>query len=302
MKKFVVIIFIALPIAMWAQENNPCAQINEMYDKKVEEILSLKTKLSDLESEIISVRKELDKCRKDNAYLQQKLSSQDSMKKKQYQDSISALNESVNVLQNIIKERDESIIQMGQRAEEQDEQLKLLNAIEVLLASKFDGASVDELYQNFDKRELSLYIDLYKVLSKTPSEKVSKALICFKAYEQLSQKYDKVQIAHLQKQLPQDTKSGKQLSTLMLNYEDVNQKACALWKQIHEEVCAKPIDAAAFDQVQAKRKIWQFTQKYLNTYPTLSEDYPYIEKQLQSMLRQIWQNANNFNNINNPFE
>ncbi|MGN0187822.1 MAG: hypothetical protein ACI392_08795 [Paludibacteraceae bacterium] len=84
-------------------------------------------------------------------------------------------------------------------------------------------------------------------------------------------------------------------------YEKVNADAKQLWISIKEEVCSEEINGD-FVQIQKKRQIWQRTQKFLNKYPTLSTDYPYIFDQLQLMLCQIWEDANNFNQMNNPFD
>lgn len=337
MKKIIVILAF-FPMLINAQDgDNPCARVDKLYEQKTEENIALKAqirnlkkdssaqqtciarlqqdtisyrkqlndtgkKLSQTEKSLKTVQQQLSQCRKDSAAMQKQLDDRKSMSLQQYKDSVDKLNANVVVLVDSIGKLNASIASLSKDIQKQQNELKQLNSIVELLSKRYEKTSVDELFSHYDKGELTLYKDLCPMVGKKVSTNVEQTLICHKAQEQLKLKYDKYQVEQLQRQLPQNSKIGKKLFQSLQRYASVNTEADALWKQIRTDVCSKPIEDDNFLQIQAKRQIWQRAQKFLNKYPTLSTDYPYIQDQIQTMLREIWVNVNNFNKIDNPFE
>lgn len=336
--KRILVLLAFFPLLINAQDgDNPCAQVDKLYEQRTEENIALKAqiknfkkdssvqqtciarlqqdtilyrkqlnevgkKLSQTEKSLKTVQQQLSKCRKDSATIQKQLDDRKSMTLQQYKDSVDKLNANTAVLVDSIGKLHTSVAILSKDIQKQKNELKQLNAIVDLLSKRYEKASLDELFSLYDKGELTLYKDLCPLVGKKVSTNVEQTLICYKAQEQLKLKYDKYQVEQLQRQLPQNSKIGKKLFQSLQHYASVNAEADALWKQIRTDVCSKPIDDDNFLQIQAKRQIWQRAQKFLNKYPALSPDYPYIHDQIQAMLREIWINVNNFNKINNPFE
>lgn len=339
MKNLIVITLAFASVLTFAQNNdNPCAQLDNLYSQKVEENIALKSRIKSLEKDsdmqanvIINLRhdttqihkqlretnaryisantslrvvhQQLNQCRKDSATLQKQLNERKSLTLQQYKDSLDKMSNTHVALIDSISKLQANIASTKKESLRQKEELKQLSAIVNLLSKRYEKVSVDELYAKYDKGELNLYKELCSLVNKKVTSNIEQAIACFKAQEQSTLKYDRVTIDQLQKQLPMSTKTGKQLSQILQHYALVNSEANALWIKIHDEVCDKLIDNNDdFLQIQKKRQIWQRAQAFLNKYPNLSADYPYVYEQIQSMLRQIWTNANNFNAIKNPFE
>ena len=337
MKKIIVILAF-FPMLINAQDGDgPCAQLENLYKNEVAENIVLKAHVQSLKKDstshvtiisalrkdttqahkqLIELRKNFSvsesTCKKlqglvaqvndENINLKNQLSTRNSLTMQQYKDSVEKLNVNAAVLVDSIGKLNASVVSLSKDILKQKNELKQLSAVVDLLSKRYEKTSVDELFSHYDKGELTLYKDLCPLVGKKVSTNVEQTLICHKAQEQLKLKYDKYQVEQLQRQLPQNSKIGKKLFQSLQRYASINTEAHTLWKQIQTEVCSKPIDDDNFLQIQAKRQIWQRTQKFLNKYPTLSTEYPYIQDQIQTMLREIWVNVNNFNKINNPFE
>lgn len=323
---------------MYAQgDGSPCAQVNKLYEQKVEENIALKAQIKTLrkdssaqqtciarlrqdtilyrkklndagqklfqtEKSLKTTQQQLGQCRKDSASRQKQLDDRKSMSLQQYKDSVDKLNANTIVLVDSIDGLHTSIEALSKDIQKQKNELKQLNAIVELLSKRYEKTSVDDLFSHYAKGELTLYKDLCPLLDKKVSTNVEQALICHKAQEQLKLKYDKYQVEQLQRQLPQNSKIGKDLFSKLQRYGTTNKAAFDLWQKIKVDVYPEAIENSNFAQTEAKRATWYRTQKFLNQYPTLAEDYPYIHTQLQNMLRQVWDNPNNFNKIDNPFE
>ena len=339
MKNLIVITLTLASVLTFAQNNdNPCAQLDILYSQKVEENIALKSRIKSLEKDSVMqanvitnlmrdttqihkqlreinaryvsantslgvVHQQLNQCRKDSATLQKQLNERKSLTLQQYKDSLDKMSITHVTLIDSISKLQANITSSRKESQKQKEELKQLTAIVNLLSKSYEKVSVDELYAKHDKGELNLYKELCSLVNKKVTSNIEQAIVCFKAQEQSTLKYDRILIDQLQKQLPMGTKTGKQLSQTLQRYALANSEANTLWIKIHDEVCDKPIDNNDdFLQIQKKRQIWQRAQAFLNKYPNLSADYPYVYEQIQSMLRQIWTNANNFNAIKNPFE
>lgn len=323
---------------MYAQgDGNPCAQYEKLYENKVAENIALKTHVNNLkkdsafhEATITALRKDSSKthtqlnvannnltasentCKKlqelvakvngENTNLKNQLSDRTSLTMQQYKDSIGVLNKQVNVLIDTIGKISTSVASLNKEINKQKNELKQLNAIVDLLSKRYEKTSVDELFSHYNKGELMLYKDLCPLVGKKVSTNVEQAFICYRAQEQLKLKYDKFQVEQLQRQLLKNTKIGKELYSKLQVYETTNKAAFDVWQKIKVDVFSEVVENSNFAQTEAKRATWYRTQKFLNQYPNLAEDYPYIYAQLQNMLRQVWDNPNNFNKINNPFE
>ena len=337
MKKILLVLCV-MPLCIFAQgDGNPCAQVDKLYEQKTEENIALKAQIKNLkkdssaqqtciarlqqdtilyrkqlndadkklsltEKSLKTVQQQLAQCRKDSATMQKQLDDRKSMSLQQYKDSIDKLNASTEVLVDSIGKLHTSVSALSKDVYKQKNELKQLSAIVDLLSKRYEKTSVDELLGYYDKGELTLYKDICPLVGKKVSTNVEQALICHKAQEQLKLKYDKIQVEQLQKQLPQNSKIGKDLFSKLQCYGTTNKAAFDLWQKIKGDVYSEVVENSNFAQTEAKRATWYRIQKFLNQYPTLAKDYPYIYTQLQDMLREVWTNANNFNKINNPFE
>lgn len=179
---------------------------------------------------------------------------------------------------------------------EQHEQfIKWLNAT-------YSSATIDKLYKESSKEQLLFSKDIYKVLNKNIPLVILQTIECFEAKEQCSYKFNKTLVDMKRNPLlKHNSKTSKDFALQLQQYAIVYAEADSLWNAIKNEVCKEEIVEESFSQIQSKRQIWQRTQKFLNKYPNLAHDYPYIYEELQKMLREIWKNANNFNKIPAPF-
>ena len=336
--KNVLLVFCVIPLCMLAQnDGNPCAQIEKLYGQKVEVNVALKaqienlrrdsmvmqTSISRLRQDTILYRKQLNEiskklsqtvkhlkdvqqqlgqCRKKSEAMQNKINDRKSMSLQQYKDSVNKLNANVAMFVDSIGKLHTSVVSLRKVNKKQKNDLKQLNAIVELLSKRYENTSVDELFSHYDKGELLLYKDLCPLVGKNVSVNVEQTIICHRAQDQLKLKYDKYQVEQIQRQLSLNARIGKELSSRLQRYGTTNNSAFELWQKIKEDVYSEVVENSNFAQTEAKRATWYRTQKFLNQYPTLAEDYPYIYAQLQKMLRQVWDNPNNFNKINNPFE
>ena len=334
MRYSITIVKALITMLVFAQNNNPCAHLDNLYTQKVEENVALNARIRTLEKDsatranqianlqrdtnqvhkqlretnarlavadinLKAAQQQLNKCRKDSASLQKQLEDKKFLTLQQYKDSLDRINAHKSFLLDSISK----LVALKNAEQKQKEELMKVSSNLELLTKRYEKSTVDELYAKHDKGELLLYKELCTSTNKKVPGNIEHALVCFKAQEQLAFKYNKVSIDQLQKQLlPLNSKCSKQLLQRIQNYKEVNTAANDLWKQIHNEVCDKQIEADDFLQIQAKRQIWQRAQIFLNKYPDLSSDYPYVNEQIQAMLREIWKDANNFNAIKNPFE
>jgi hypothetical protein len=125
---------------------------------------------------------------------------------------------------------------------------------------------------------------------------------CFEAEKQCSVKYNENNVQSYCNLLSRHNSNiSRTILGNLRNYSNLSAEANALWNSIKNEVCSSEIPNESFPQITAKRQIWQRVQKFFDKYPNISEEYPYIYAELQGMLREIWKNANNFNEIDNPF-
>lgn len=338
MKRYISIVFVLFfSLQLVAQnEENPCLVLQSMYDKKVKENSQLEStvirlrkdsaqftekeaKLKNTAEQYLCLYNEekihngnlsehlenaklmLSLCKKDSAKMQQQLKRCSPESIQRYEDSIAMLNKKILTLTDKIEHLSDLHAQNTKRLQEQRQEIAKLDAIVKYLDSRFSSKSVDELYHSCDMGELVRCVELYHYLGKSVPANILMVKSCFEAEQLVNIKYDPLRIKQYMTVLPQKTKIGKDIAQRLQDYSVVNANARQLWEQIHTEVCSKEIPNENFLQVQSKRQIWQRTQKFLNRYPTLATDYPYIFDQLQSMLRQIWDNANNFNAIPNPF-
>lgn len=332
---FVVTLFHTL--GLFAQSEDNTSIIISQYDKKVEENFQLRNEVNrlrrdsaqfeekqielladslqrshllcqeqkrskNLSKQLELVQHMLDLCRQDSVTLQQQLEQCDSDSIQRYEDSIAVLNQDIKTLTSRVSHLSTLYEQNTRRIQEQSQEIATLDTLVNYLDGRFSGKSVDKLYHSTNMGELAMCVELYHYLGTSLPANIQMVINCFEAEQLVNIKYDQLSIKQYLVSLPQDTSVGKAIAQRLQNYAVVNAGAQQLWEQIHTEVCSKEIPNEDFRQVQSKRQIWQRTQKFLNRYPTLATDYPYIFDQLQSMLRQIWDNANNFNAIANPFE
>lgn len=338
MKKHLLLIALVLPMVIFAQsEDDQCASIQGMYDKKVEENFVLRSDVNRLhndsirheetianlmqdtaqlgqslrntELQLYAVKQEfkqtnalLAQCRKDSAQMQKQLKKCSAEDIQRNEDSILSLNKHILILNDSITHLNKQLTSYAKVLQKQKQEIGKLNTVVAYIDSRFANKSVDALYETTDRGELNMCVEIYAKLGKELPKNIQLTLACFAAEELATKKYDKIRIDRAISTLPQNTKTGKAIAKRLQDYGVVKADALKLWNSIKTEVCSEQIPNDDFTQIQKKRQIWQRTQKFLNQYPTLSTDYPYIDNQLQSMLRQIWLNANNFNNIANPFE
>ncbi len=338
MRKIYLLITLFIPMFILAQsDDEPCASFQGMYDKKVVEnsvlrseverlhedsisqeatistlvqdtaqlgqtLRATKQYLSNAEQELKLKNSLLAQCRKDSAQMQKQLKKCSIEDIQRNEDSIQSLNHNIAVLNDSVANLNKRIRHDSKILQKQRQEIDKLNAIIAYLDKQFANKSVDDLYVMTDKKELMMIADIYGKLGKELPKNLQLALTCFNAEELATVKYDKVQIDRAIATLPQNTRVGKVIAKRLQNYTVVNTAAKDKWNEIATKVCNVTIEDTNFAQFDAKQRIWQRTQKFLNQYPTLSNDYPYIAEQLQYMLRQIWENANNFNKIPNPFE
>lgn len=337
-KKWLLIALVIMPMVILAQsEDDQCASIQGMYEKKVEEGVVLRGEVKRLyedslkheatitnllqdttkmgqslrncERQLSEARQNLKQTntmlaqyRNVNAQIQKQLKRCDTENIQHNEDSIQSLCLRTAILEDSVAHLNKQLSDNSTELQKKRIEIERLMAVTVYLDERFAKKSVDVLYETTDTNELNMCVDIYSKLGKALPENIKLTLACFIAEDITTEKYDKVRIDRAIATLPQNTQVGKTIAKHLQNYGTVNSDANKLWNSIKTEVCSEVIPNDDFTQIQKKRQIWQRTQKFLNLYPTLSTDYPYIADLLQSMLRKIWLNANNFNTLPNPFE
>lgn len=311
MRIYLCIFAFVVPVLLFAQnDEDPCLSFQRMYEQKVVEAHTLRGEverlrndsmqcsnmlINALQEQLLQMRTLLNNCREDSMLMQKQLTKCNKESIQKSEDSIQSLNTYIAVLK-------DSLVFATKELKVQDKEMAKLTAVVDYLDAQFARKSVDELYGTADRGKLNLCVDIYGKLGKELPKNIRLTLACFAAEELVTRKYDKIRIEKSIAALPQNTETGKTIAQRLQNYATVNVAANKLWASIKSEVCYEEFPNDDFTQIQKKRQIWQRTQKFLNQYPTLATDYPYIFDQLQSMLRQIWNNANNFREIKNPFE
>ena len=162
---------------------------------------------------------------------------------------------------------------------------------------------MDELYATSSINELERCREVLKMMNEEIPPVIGQTILCFEAKDLLSQKYNKAKVDQILKQLPMDTEIGKKLAQSLQQYANINAEASSVWATIQKEEFAQKVDTSNdHKHIFAKRKIWQHVQQFYNKYPSLLKEYPYVHEQYDAMLRAVWENANNFTKIANPFK
>ena len=168
--------------------------------------------------------------------------------------------------------------------------------------SSYSTKTVSQLYNNTSFSHLLFVKDIYMQLEKPLPNTIEHAIVCLEAQQLCGQKYNKVSIEQKIRMLLADTsQKSKEMALRLQQYAPIYAEADSLWTAIQQEVCMEEI-TSNYAQLDSKLRIWQRTQKFVNKYPNLAHDYPYIYEELQKMLSEIWKNANNFNKIPAPFK
>ena len=217
-------------------------------------------------------------------------------------DSITSLNQSlmnakaeVSKLTNQLKDNENFIADYRNKV---DQHKSIVAHLE-----KFSRMTIDKLYKESNLEQLLLCKELYSLLGKQCPIAISQTIECFEAEKQCDVMYNEQNVQlHCNRLAKHNSNTSKTILSYLKHYASVCAEADTLWNSIKNEVCSGEISNESFPQIGAKRQIWQRTQKFLNKYPKMEKEYPYVYDNLQSMLREIWKNANNFNQIDNPFE
>ena len=244
-----------------------------------------------LKAENRKLKSELERARVDSAQLSIR------------QDSIDQLLEEKDSLQNVVTKSKSDLASCYELNRRNEPLVHQHQNVLSNLKINYSGKSVDVLYNTTTKEQLQLCKDLYGMFGESCPASVIQTIECFEAEEQCSHKFDKTLVDMKRAPLlKHNSKTSKDLALRLQQYATVYAEADSLWNAIKTEVCKEEIVEESFSQIQSKRQIWQRTQKFLNKYPNLTHDYPYIYEELQKMLREIWKNANNFNKIPAPFK
>ena len=232
-----------------------------------------------------------------------KLARKDSTTIEQYRDSIAQLllvqsnkQKQVDSLKMLVEKSRKMIAQYEPKVREHQQ-------LVLLVDRNYSSTTIDKLFQESSKEQLLFCKEIYGVLNKDVPLVLKQTLECFEAKEQCSNKFNKTLVDIKRTPLlKHNSKTSKDLALQLQQYAVVYAEADSLWNEIKTIVCKEEISEESFSQIQSKRQIWQRTQKFLNKYPNLANDYPYIYEEIQKMLREIWKNANNFNKIPAPFK
>ena len=312
---YLFFILTALPICIHADEYEFTKRLWQEADslKKVIEnlridstakaasILNLQTKINEAKS-AIETNKQL---KDDNKRLKEnlKIARKDSISVEQYKDSLLRLQVE---LSSVTKQMDSLNKELNNAKSVISQNKPLVEQHQLIVQSlnrNFDGNTIEQLFNNSSKEQLLLSNDIYKILKIEVPLVIKQTIECFEAKELCAKKFNKSIIdAKRELLLTHNSKTSKDLALQLQNYSLVFAEADSLWNAIKNEVCKEKIVEDSFTQIQSKRQIWQRTQKFLNKYPNLANEYPYIYEELQKMLRKIWENANNFNTIPAPFK
>lgn len=328
-KSLFVYLFILMPIFVWAQVSG------ELYDKKVVEISNLrrenetlKGKIDSLQGETATLKrevvrlknteiqrddaikqrdhlkKELSQCEKEKSELEKKLDSQKFESIKQCSDSIEVINIRVSALSSEIESYSKQVHNLEDSITRKNNELQSLRKTEQFFTQYFVGKTVDELAK-YSEKELLLYKYWFEATDREIPKELKQILFCRLVERQLKEKYNDKAMADLQQKLPMNSEIGKNLAQKIQRYKSVNSAAKDLWNKIDQNACwtnLKEIDNPQ-TQIDAKRKVWQSVQRFLNQNPDLLDEFPYVYMELQKMLREVWTDANNFKNSkNHPFE
>lgn len=299
-----------------------CSQIQSMYDEKVVEIIHLKQEINRLKKDSSNLENRCaakDAQNKELVEIQRKYKplehERDSLRKElrthenqstqlaALEDSIGNLNARAILLDNqldSVQKKHEECENLNKKYypvyEQQEQFVKWFNTI-------YASTTIDKLYNESSKEQLLLSRDIYRALNKAVPSVILQTLECFEAKEQCSKKFNKTVVDMKRTSLlKHNSNTSKKLALQLQQYGSVYAEADSLWTVIKNEVCKEEIVEESFSQIQSKRQIWQRTQKFLNKYPNLAHEYPYIYEELQKMLCEIWKNANNFNKIPAPFK
>jgi hypothetical protein len=293
-----------------------------MYEKKVEEIITLKQEINRLRNDSINKERQSSakdsqikdlreykrkyesiKIEHDSLNRELKKRKEQSSKLVVYEDSVRNL-DSIN--SSLYTKIDSLNVEYNSCVDLTKKYYPVYNQHEQFinwLDATYSSATVDTLYKESSKEQLLFSKDIYKALNKNIPLVILQTIECFEAKEQCSYKFNKTLVDMKRNPLlKHNSKTSKDLALQLQQYATVYAEADSLWNAIKNEVCKEEIVEESFSQIQSKRQIWQRTQKFLNKYPNLAHDYPYIYEELQKMLREIWKNANNFNKIPAPFK
>lgn len=243
--------------------------------------------------------------KKQNKHLNEelKLARKDSTSIEQYKDSIAHLLLEQSNMQNQVDSLNTLLWNSQQIITQYEPKVAQHQHITTLIEKNFLSTTIDKLYKESSKEQLLFCKDIYMGLNKDVPLVIKQALECFEAKEQCSKKFNKTLIdVKRNPLLKHNSNTSNKIALQLQQYAIAYAEADSLWNAIKTEVCKEEFVEESFTQIQAKRQIWQRTQKFLNKYPNLAHDYPYIYEELQKMLREIWKNANNFNKIPAPFK
>lgn len=338
MKRLFLLMTLVMPMVIFAQKNEePCAYLQGMYDKKVGENSILCQEVNKLREDSIKQKNEnvkllqnvkyvnqllretqqqlkveeqehrrLDtlfaQCRKDNAQMQKQLKNCSAENIQSKEDSIWLLNSKIERQNDSIAYLSKTLSSKEKEQQGQRQKIKELNTLVSYLDQRYKNKSVDELYASAERSELQLCVDIYGKLGKDLPN-IRLALSYLEAKELTKTKYNKQRIEKAIYTLSQqNSNTSKEIVRHLQTYATINSSANKLWGNIKEGIFVEEIsNEDIFLQARKKRAIWELTQEFINQHPDLSTKYPYIFDQLQNMLNQIWSNVNNFNAIPNPF-
>lgn len=216
-------------------------------------------------------------------------------------DSISLHIEKELILQKTIDSLNMQLKGLAEKVSEFSPKIDKYNVI-INNLSSYSTKTVSQLYNNTSLSHLLFVKDIYIQLEKPLPNTIGHAVVCLEAQQLCGQKYNKVSIEQkIRILLADNSQKSKEMALRLQRYAPIYAEADSLWTAIQQEVCMEEI-TSNYAQLDSKLRIWQRTQKFLNKYPNLAHDYPYIYEELQKMLREIWKNANNFNKIPAPFK
>lgn len=261
---------------------------------------SLLFRLKAAETSVDSLQSLLLRCRKDSANLSKKLGSAEIIKSKQFKDSLTTLNVLLSSLSGKIDSVKTIEKALLSQIDSQNVELKKLSTIDNYLSSIYANATVDILYAKYSKSTLLSHKEMFRLLGQTCPDQLNHTLACYVASEVLLAPYNKEAVGEAMASLPANSKVASDLRSLLSNYVNLLEEGSEIWEKLATEVFKEPISNDNFDQITAKRKVWQSVQPLLTKYPNLSSEYPYLYSVCQKILSEIWINANNFPK-SNPF-
>ncbi len=292
---FFFIEIMAIFVISFSQNVTDSCSLWHRYDQKVEENANLQKIIQELKKDSTQMSKQILVLEDDTTKLYQQLKQSND-----YWEKLKNANDSLQKIQSKFKNQKDSLNKVKSEVANLQNNNNMLNNGINYLDDHFKKASVNELLSSSSKEELLFYKEFYRRVNKPVPSVIDITINYFDAIRLCKIKFNKQQVNALLPRISTNNAPDSVVSRLK-NYEAVDKAASELWEKIHKEVCSDTIKDEDFPQIQAKRQIWQRTQKFLNQYPNLSTEYPYVFDQLQIMLREIWDNANNFNKRDNPF-